>query len=127
QAGGRGPRDAQRNVCWAEDEAEARRTGRQVWPNGGIPGQLAQDLPTWSHFEDVAAMLTEDQAVGSVPCGPDADAVVESVERHVDAGYDHLYFHPVGPDQEGFFRFWDDALRDRVAALADSAPARRSA
>ena len=26
------------------------------------------------------------------------------------AGYDHLYFHQIGPDQEGFFRFRDDEL-----------------
>src|SRR4051794_11144555 len=35
-AGGTGPRYAQLNVCWADDEARARETVHQVWPNAGI-------------------------------------------------------------------------------------------
>ena len=50
-----------------------------------------------------------------VPCGPDiADELVESVQQYVDAGYDHLYFHQIGHDQDGFFRFWESDLRDAV-------------
>src|SRR2546429_390867 len=50
-SGGSGPRYAQLDLCWAEDVAAARKTVHEVWPNGGIPGQLSQDLPTWTHFE----------------------------------------------------------------------------
>jgi hypothetical protein len=50
-----------------------------------------------------------------VPCGPDvADELVETVGTYVDAGYDHLYFHQIGPDQDGFFRYWESTLRDRL-------------
>ncbi len=31
-----------------------------------------------------------------------------------DAGYDHLYFHQIGDDQEGFLGYWDSELRDAV-------------
>jgi hypothetical protein len=27
-----------------------------------------------------------------------------------EAGVDHLYFHEVGDDQEGFLSFWDDEI-----------------
>jgi coenzyme F420-dependent glucose-6-phosphate dehydrogenase len=30
------------------------------------------------------------------------------------AGFDHLYFHQIGPDQEGFFRFWREQIRPRL-------------
>ena len=30
--------------------------------------------------------------------------------RYVDAGYDHLYFHQIGDDQDGFFRYWESEL-----------------
>jgi G6PDH family F420-dependent oxidoreductase len=119
KGGGTGPRYAQLNVCWAEDEATARRTVHEVWPNGGVPGQLSQDLPTWTHFEEAASMVTEDMAVESVPCGPAAAPILESVRSYLDAGYDHLYFHQIGPDQGGFLRFWADELR---GALADIGP-----
>jgi G6PDH family F420-dependent oxidoreductase len=39
QAGGNGkPRYAQITVCYAESEAEAKKTAREVWPNGGLEG-----------------------------------------------------------------------------------------
>ncbi len=59
EAGGTGPRYGEVTICWAEDEATARRTAYQQWPNAGVKGQLAQDLPTPTHFEQAAEMVTE--------------------------------------------------------------------
>ena len=61
QAGGRGPRYAQLTICWAEDEDDAKKTVRAIWPTAGLSGQLSQDLPTWSHFEDATEPLTIEQ------------------------------------------------------------------
>jgi len=44
--GGDKPVQAGMKVCWAADEAEARRTARRLWPNEALPGELAQVLPT---------------------------------------------------------------------------------
>jgi G6PDH family F420-dependent oxidoreductase len=119
--GGTGPRYAQVNLCWAEDEAAARKTVHEIWPNAGIPGQLAQDLPTWTHFEQTAQLVSEKDATSSVPCGPEAGPVVDSVRQFVDAGYDHLYFHQIGPDQDGFFGFWTKELQPALADLSETA------
>ena len=121
KAGGSGPRYAQLNVCWAEDEASGRRTVHEIWPNTGVPGQLAQDLPTWTHFEEAVELVSEEDATKSVPCGPDVGPVLESVRSYVDAGYDHLYFHQIGPDQEGFLRFWERELAPAMADLGAKA------
>jgi G6PDH family F420-dependent oxidoreductase len=117
EQGGTGPRYAQLNLCWAPDAESARKTVHHVWPNAGVPGQLSQDLPTWTHFEEAAALVTEEDATKSIPCGPDPAPLVDSVRQYLDAGYDHLYFHQIGPDQEGFFRFWDAELRPALEAL----------
>jgi G6PDH family F420-dependent oxidoreductase len=117
-AGGSGPRYAQLNLCWAEDEERARKTVHHVWPNGGVKGQLSQDLPTWTHFEDAAGMVSEEDATKSTPCGPDiVDQLLESAQKYLDAGYDHLYFHQIGPEQDGFFRFWERDLRPALQSL----------
>jgi G6PDH family F420-dependent oxidoreductase len=117
QSGGRGPRYAQLNLCWSDDAEIARKTVHKIWPNGGLAGQLSQDLPTWTHFEDAAATVSEAEAIKSVPCGPQVEPVLDSVRRFVEAGYDHLYFHQIGPDQNGFFRFWSDELGPALNAL----------
>ncbi|HEV7886305.1 MAG TPA: TIGR03557 family F420-dependent LLM class oxidoreductase [Acidimicrobiales bacterium] len=109
-AGGDGPRYGQVHVCWAADEAEARKTAHTVWPNAGITGQLSQDLPTPRHFEQAAEMVTEDMVAEAVVCGPDVDRHVEQVKAYADAGYDHVYLHQVGRDQHGFFGFWEREL-----------------
>jgi G6PDH family F420-dependent oxidoreductase len=107
QAGGKGPRYGQVTVCWAEDEAEARRTAFEIWPNAANKGELSQELPTPGHFEQLAKMATEEQVAESVVCGPDPKRHIEAIREFVDAGFDHVYIHQVGRDQEGFFRFYE--------------------
>ncbi len=112
--GGAGPRYAQVNVCWAKDEEAGRRTAHEIWPNAGVPGQLSQDLPTWTHFEQASEHVTEEISTKSVTCGPDVSVYVKAVGEFTDAGFDHVYFHQIGPDQDGFLSFWDDELRDAL-------------
>jgi coenzyme F420-dependent glucose-6-phosphate dehydrogenase len=119
ESGGTGPRYSQLNLCWAEDASAARKTVHEVWPNAGITGQLSQDLPTWTHFEEAAAMVSEEEATKSVACGPDVEPILDSVRTYLDAGYDHLYFHQIGPDQDGFFRFWSETLQPALADLTN--------
>ena len=59
-AGGEGPRYGQLTVCWAEDEDDALRTAIDLWPNAGLKGPLAQELPLPRHFEEASAMVSED-------------------------------------------------------------------
>lgn len=120
KAGGKGPRYAQLNLCWAEDEESGRKTAYEIWPNAGVPGQLSQDLPTWTHFEEASQMVSEEEATKSTPCGPEVQPVLDSVQQYLDAGYDHLYLHQIGPDQEGFFTFWTDELQPAVQELGQS-------
>jgi G6PDH family F420-dependent oxidoreductase len=101
----------QATVCWAESEAEARGIVHEWWPNGGLPGQLGQELPSPAHFEQACQLVTEEQATEHVPCGPDADPFVETIREYAEAGFDHVYLHQIGPDQAGFFEFFEEEVR----------------
>ena len=114
-SGGDGPHYAQLSLCWAPDVPTAKKTVHEVWPTSAIPGQLAQDLPTWKHFEQATELVDEEAATKSTPCGPDVAPVVESVEKFIQAGFDHIYFHQIGPDQRGFLDFWQGELRPALA------------
>ena len=35
----------------------------------------------------------------------------------MEAGVDHVYFHQIGDDQEGFCRFWEKELAPALADL----------
>ena len=71
-------------LCWDSDEARARETLHRVWPNQGLSGQVVQDLPTWTHFEQATSMLTVEQTVGPVPCGPDVAAVIDQAQAFLE-------------------------------------------
>jgi G6PDH family F420-dependent oxidoreductase len=117
KAGGDGPMFAQITCCWADSVDDARQTAYEVWPNSGLTGQLAQELALPSYFEAAAEPLTPEQVTGKMPLGPDVEAYVESFQAYLDAGFDHLYFHQVGPDQAGFLSFFERELLPRLRSL----------
>jgi coenzyme F420-dependent glucose-6-phosphate dehydrogenase len=105
-------------VCWAKDEAAARKTALEIWPISGMPGPLNQELATPQHFEQVAADVTEDDVAKQVVCGPDPQPYLEKIKSYVEAGFDHIYLHQIGPDQEGFFEFSRQAILPAFTAVA---------
>ena len=108
ESGGRGkPRYGQLTVCWAATEEEAKNTAFKIWPNGGLQGPLSTELSLPEHFQDAAKMITAEEVAKKVICGPDPQRHIEQIRKYADAGYDHIYIHQVGPDQEGFFRFYE--------------------
>jgi G6PDH family F420-dependent oxidoreductase len=114
-AGGAGkPRFAQATVCWAEDEATARRTAHELWAFSALPGELSQELPMPAHFEQATQIITEEMVAESIVCGPDPAKHVEQMQKYVDAGFDHIYIHQVGPDQEGFMRFYQQEVLPKL-------------
>jgi coenzyme F420-dependent glucose-6-phosphate dehydrogenase len=120
-AGGDGPVYGHVTCCWAETEEEGVQTMHRVWPNAGIKGDLAQELPLPRHFEQAAQNVSAKELGEALPCGPDVERYAASVQEYLDAGFDHVYFHQVGRDQEGFFRFWREQLGPRLQALSPAA------
>ena len=115
QAGGEGkPKYGQVHVCWAEENDEARRTAARIWPNTAITGELGQELPLPRHFEQAAQMLDAEEVDEQLPTGPEVERYLEAIRRYADAGFTHVYLHQIGPDQEGFFRFWQEELAPKI-------------
>jgi G6PDH family F420-dependent oxidoreductase len=113
--GGEGPRYTQLSVCYAEDEQEAVETAHEWWPNTALPGELSSQLPTTAHFEQACEMVSEeDVAASGVVTSPDPDDHVDAVREAVETGYDHVYVHQIGPDQESFFEFYEDEVLPAV-------------
>jgi G6PDH family F420-dependent oxidoreductase len=102
-SGGDGkPVQAGTKVCYGSDEAQARRTAHRLWPNEVLPGELAQVLSTPEHFQQATELVTEEMVADAVPCGPDLDRHVASLQEFADAGVDELYVQQIGGGQEFF-------------------------
>ena len=122
-----GPKVGQASVCWAKDEKAARRTAHEWWPTAAIHGDSGQELSLPSSFESIAELVTEDAIAEAIACGPDPEVHLAKIQPFIDAGFDHVYLHQVGPDQEGFFRFAEKELLPRLGAGSGRTRRRRAA
>jgi coenzyme F420-dependent glucose-6-phosphate dehydrogenase len=59
----------------------------------------------------VAQLITTDAVAEKVVCGPGEDPILEKIGTFVDAGFDHVFLHQVGPRQDEFLKFaWEELL-----------------
>jgi G6PDH family F420-dependent oxidoreductase len=102
--GGTGPVHAGAKVCYMDNADAALEMILRLWPNEGLPGELAQLLPTPAHFEQACELVTGEHIAS--PAGPDLEQHVESLRQYADAGVDELYVQQIGPEQKAFFTTW---------------------
>ena len=111
KAGGEGkPKYGQITVCYAKSKDEAKQTAFEVWPNALVEGSASQELPLPSDFEQLVEDRDADELDGTLTLGPDPDEYLEQVKEYEKAGYTHVYFHQVGPDQDAFLAFAQNEL-----------------
>ncbi len=111
-------------VCWAQDEKQARRTAFDWWREAALKGELSQELPLPKSFEAACELATEDQVAQEIVCGPDPQRHLDKIQKFFDAGFNEVYVHQVGPDQEGFFRFYEREILPKYARQPAAAGAR---
>ena len=111
-AGGAGkPKYIELQVCWARTATAGRKLAHELWPIKGLGGQIAQELRRPADFETVAEQVPPDASTKDTPVGPDVELYVKAIKERIAAGFDHIGLHQIGPDQKGFFTFWENELR----------------
>jgi G6PDH family F420-dependent oxidoreductase len=110
-------------VCWDEREDRARATAHRLWPTEQLPGELAQMLPTPSHFEQASQLVSEEMVAEVVPCGPDLERHVQAIEHYADAGFDEVYVQQIGGAEERFFETYASEVLPRFTGKDVRRPA----
>ena len=85
-------------VAWADTEEEGVDHAHRLWANSGLPGELAQVLPSPQHFEQASELVTRESTAESVVAGADVEKHVAQLQEYVDAGYDEVYVANMGPN-----------------------------
>lgn len=104
------PRYGMVKVCWAGSQEEAQETVKHWWPTSSVSGPLHSDLPTPKHFEDVVEAMGEPRIPEDTILGPNPTPYLRAMQALQENGYDHIYLHQIGPNQEGFFKFFRNEL-----------------
>lgn len=116
KAGGKSkPKYGQITVCYASTEEEAKRIAFRYWPISAMGGEAHQELRIPAHFEQLAQAATPDMVAKQIVCGPEKHRHVDAIQQMIDAGFDHVYIHQVGPDQESFLKFYEKNILPEFA------------
>ncbi|GAB1692279.1 TIGR03557 family F420-dependent LLM class oxidoreductase [Krasilnikovia sp. M28-CT-15] len=83
--------------CYAESEDEGVQMAHRLWGTSGLPGELAQVLPSPRHFEQAATLVTPEMTRSALPCGPDPGKHAAQLKTYADAGFDEVYVANIGP------------------------------
>ena len=114
RSAGNGPTQAGYKVCVADTADEAVKIAHHLWANAGLPGELAQVLPSPRHFEQASELVTEDMTRESTTCGKDVDQHVAAFAPYADAGFDEIFIANMGPNYREFFTLYGTEVLPRL-------------
>jgi G6PDH family F420-dependent oxidoreductase len=103
-------------VSWAADEAEGVEIAHRLWSNSGLPGELAQVLPSPRHFEQASTLVTKESTGDSVVCGSEVARHREAFGPFLEAGFDEVYVANMGPHYKEMIRRYGEEVLPAVRA-----------
>jgi G6PDH family F420-dependent oxidoreductase len=104
------PRIGQLAFSVHDDRDEALRLAHERFRFSAQGWKVMAELPNPINFEAATEPVRPEDMAEAVPYGNDPEPFLETIETWTDAGFDQLSLVQVGPDQEAFFRFWEEKL-----------------
>ncbi|SDC40912.1 LLM class F420-dependent oxidoreductase [Nocardioides lianchengensis] len=105
-------------ICWAPTEEEGVALAHEQfrWFAGGW--KVNADLPTPAGFAGASQFVRPEDVADQIPCGPDLDAIVESVRPFWEAGFTDVALVQVGDRLQE--RFLDEVAQPLLEKLRAS-------
>lgn len=118
ESGGEGkPAYLQIHLSWADDDPTALSIAHDQWRSNVFGAPLAWELAMPAQFEEAAAMVQPEDVTDSVYVSSDPSRHVEWLAELADLGFDGLYLHHVGQEQDRFIEtFGEKVLPELVGA-----------
>lgn len=105
-------------ISWDPDQGRAIERAHEQFRWFGFGWAVNSELPTPASFAAASQFVTPDDVSSAIACGPDLDALAESVRPYLDAGFTDIALVQIGDEQQE--RFLDEAagpLLERLRAL----------
>ncbi len=103
------PKMIQVKVSYAPTLAAATEAAVRDWPNGGMAFPKA-DIRDPEDFEAMAKLVRPDNFKNRVLITPDPDEHVAYLQHFLDLGFDEVYVHNVGREQEPFIKLYGEQV-----------------
>jgi coenzyme F420-dependent glucose-6-phosphate dehydrogenase len=89
----------QLHLSWASSDEEALRNAMVEWPNGGMKFPK-QDIRNPADFEQMAKLVRPEDFQGRMLISSDLEKHRAEIQKFLDLGFDQIYLHNVGRNQE---------------------------
>ena len=103
-------------VAYAASQEEGLDHAYRLWANSGVPGELAQVLPSPQHFEQAASLVTREAIGEDTVCGDDVEEHRAAFDPFREAGFDEVYVANMGPSFREMIAFYGDEVLPAVAS-----------
>ena len=103
----------QLHVSWAESREAAVDQAVREWPNGGMAFPKA-DIRNPEDFEAMARMVRPEHFENRVFISADLQEHAAHIQHFVDLGFDEVYVHNVGRNQEAFIEAYAREVLPRL-------------
>jgi G6PDH family F420-dependent oxidoreductase len=97
------PKYLQMHLSWAPTDEEAWTNAMEEWPNGGMKFPK-QDIRSPFDFAEMAKMVRREDFNGRMVVSSDPDLHRAEIQKFIDAGFDKIYVHNVGRNQEEWIK-----------------------
>jgi alkanesulfonate monooxygenase SsuD/methylene tetrahydromethanopterin reductase-like flavin-dependent oxidoreductase (luciferase family) len=115
-AGGQGSLCVQVHVSWHADEHQAVQIAHDQWRSNVFPSVLAWDLETPEQFDAASKNVAPDDMRESVLVSSDPAVHIKRISELIDLGFDEIYLHHVGQQQQPFIEYFGDQVLPAVGA-----------
>ncbi len=103
EEGGEGkPLSLQVHVAYAETDEEARNAAFEQWRTNIFASQVLSDIKTPEQFDALAQTVRPQDMDKAVRISSDLKQHLAWLQEYVAIGFDHIYLHEVGLNQERF-------------------------
>ncbi|HEX7224933.1 MAG TPA: TIGR03885 family FMN-dependent LLM class oxidoreductase [Candidatus Limnocylindria bacterium] len=96
------PMFLQVHVAYAPDENEAREAAWGAWGQNTLPNSVMTELAHPAQITAAASHVTPADLDGAVRISADLDRHRQWIREDLARGFERVYLHEVGPDQERF-------------------------
>lgn len=107
-----GPKVTQLSVCWDPDLRRGQALAHQLWPEVALEGSLFTELETPADFEKATGAISQEDVAAAIVCGPEPQEYREAIKECLEAGFEGVALHQIGPNQSGFYRFCQENLAE---------------
>ncbi len=109
------PLALQLQVSWARTVDEARHAAWDQWRNATVQPDLLAELRTPEEFDEATLNVKPGDIDDVIPLVTQGRHLLDLINGCAGCGFDEVYVHSVGRDQNGFINFMRDEVLPKTA------------